>query len=181
MEPLLGGKLAQPPAPVQQIWDSAPQARTPIDWALQWLWDQPEVSVVLSGMSEMSHVEQNVASTAASSIGVLTAADLAIVDRACEAYRAFRAIPCTQCKYCMPCPNGVDIPLNFYAYNRGIMHGDLDFCRFIYSRAIPEECQAQKCIQCRECEEKCTQHIEISEWMPQVHAVLGEQQPYLTQ
>ena len=182
MEPLLGGKLAQPPAPVQQIWDSAPQARTPIDWALQWLWDQPEVSVVLSGMSEMAHVAQNVASAAASRIGALSAADLATVDRAREAYRAFRAIACTQCKYCMPCPNGVNIPANFYVYNHGLIYDDTGYARWVYNAWEPLKAgQAEKCIQCRECEEKCTQHIEISAWMPQVHAVLGEQQPYPTQ
>ena len=78
----------------------------------------------------------------------------------------------------MPCPNGVDIPRNFYLYNRGLMHGDLGFLRWGYANTLSEESRSESCIQCRECEEKCPQQIEISAWMPQVHAVLGEGQTY---
>ena len=178
MEPLLGGKLANPPQAVHEVWDSAPMRRTPVEWALHWLWNQPEVTVVLSGMSTMEQVQQNVASASVSAVRALSPEDQALIARVRETYRGFRAIPCTQCQYCMPCPNGVDIPRNFYLYNRGLIHGDLGFPRWLYGTAMPEENRAKECIQCRECEEKCPQHIEISAWMPQVHAVLGEGQPY---
>jgi predicted aldo/keto reductase-like oxidoreductase len=178
MEPLLGGRLADLPEAVGQVFDSASSQRTHVEWALQWLWDQPEVSVVLSGMSAMEQVEQNVASAAASSVNALSDEDLAVVDRARETYQGFRAIPCTQCRYCMPCPNGVDIPLNFYIYNFGKMYDKVGFSRMAYNGSLDEAARASACIQCRECEEICTQQIAISEWMPQVHAVLGEEQPY---
>ena len=122
MEPLLGGWLARAPQSVQELWDTAPTPRTPAAWGLQWLWNQPEVSVVLSGMSTMQQVEENVASASASEVGILTTEELALVDRVREAYRELRPIPCTECGYCMPCPNGVDIPYNFMLFNDGAMH-----------------------------------------------------------
>jgi len=178
MEPLLGGKLVTAPAPILTLWDSAPKKRTPADWALQWLWNQPEVSVVLSGMSAMEHVEQNIASANVSGINTLSAEELAIVDRVRKQYRELCPIPCTKCKYCLPCPNGVDIPANFEAYNHGGMYGNPEAGRDEY-KGISEEARASACIQCRECEDKCPQHIRISEWMPQVHAVLGEGAPFV--
>jgi len=178
MEPLLGGKLAKPPQAVQEVWKSAPGERAPVEWALHWLWDQPEVSVVLSGMSTMEQVEQNVASAGSSAVGSYTDADQAVIARVREAYQGYRAIPCTQCRYCMPCPNGVDIPRNFQEYNYGVMYGDVGFPRFRYGQMMAETSRASECIQCRECEEKCTQQIPISEWMPVVHAVLGEGKAY---
>jgi len=186
MEPLLGGRLVNPPDPVQQIWDSAAQKRTPVDWALQWLWNQPEVSVVLSGMSTMEQVEENVVSAGASGISTLTTEELALFDQVRERYQEPCPIPCTKCRYCMPCPNGVDIPRNFEIYNHGKMYDKPDLVRRQYAwiaqafqqGIAPDNPQAGKCIQCRECEDKCPQSILISEWMPIVHQVLGEGQPY---
>jgi len=178
MEPLLGGKLVSAPEPIQRLWDSASTKRAPADWALQWLWNQPEVSVVLSGMSAMEHVEGNIASASVSGVDTLTAEELELVEQVREQYSALCPIPCTNCKYCMPCPNGVDIPGNFAAYNQGVMYDDPEAAREEY-KWISEEARASACIQCRECEDKCPQHIEISQWMPVVHEVLGEGQPYV--
>jgi len=119
MEPLLGGKLVNPPEPVQRLWDQAENQRTAPDWALQWLWSQPEVSVVLSGMSAMEQVQDNVASAARSSTGLLTLEELALIRDVREKYDELCPIPCTACRYCMPCPNGVDIPRNFGIFNQG--------------------------------------------------------------
>jgi predicted aldo/keto reductase-like oxidoreductase len=181
MEPILGGRLVDPPDPIRQIWDGAAKKRTPADWALQWLWNQPEVSVVLSGMSAMQHVVENVASAEASGIGSLNAQELALFDQVREKYKELCPIPCTKCGYCMPCPNGVDIPRNFEVYNEGVMYDKPDSARDGYNKWTPEEAQASQCIQCRECEEKCPQSIAISEWMPVVHEVLGEGKPYVCQ
>jgi predicted aldo/keto reductase-like oxidoreductase len=179
MEPLLGGRLVDPPEPIQRVWDGAAERRTPADRALQWLWNQPEVSVVLSGMTTMQQVEENVASADASGIGLLSAEDLALYDQVREKYKTLCPIPCTACRYCMPCPNGVDIPRNFAVYNEGVMYDKPDAARDGYNNWTPEEAQASQCIQCRECEEKCPQSIPISEWMPIVHEVLGEGKPYV--
>ena len=177
MEPLLGGRLVNPPGPIQEMWDSATEKRTPADWALQWLWNQPEVSVVLSGMSAMEHVTENVASAEASGINTLGAQDVALFERVRARYRELCPIPCTQCGYCMPCPNGVDIPRNLELYNEGVMYEKPDHARDGY-RWIPEDKRASACIQCRECEELCPQAIPISEWMVHAHEVLAEGKPY---
>jgi predicted aldo/keto reductase-like oxidoreductase len=187
MEPILGGKLVGPPPPVQAIWDTAAKKRAPADWALQWLWNQPEVSVVLSGMSAMQHVEENVASADMSGVGTLTADELALYDQVRATYKELIAIPCTDCKYCMPCPQGVDIPGNFGSYNSGIMYNKPEASRRHYDwlRSAYEEqgifehdVRAAQCIQCGECEEKCPQGIPISKWMPVIHEALGENGPY---
>ena len=187
MEPLLGGSLADPPDQIRAIWDTAADRRSAADWALQWLWNQPEVSVVLSGMSTMEQVEQNIASADVSGVGTMTASELALFERAHEKYERLCAIPCTKCGYCMPCPNGVNIPRNFEIYNYGVMHDDPQRARGLYGLLetfhqrgyTSENTQAAACIQCRECEEKCPQNIPVSEWMPVVHQVLGEDQPYV--
>jgi hypothetical protein len=180
MEPLLGGRLVDPPQPIQAIWSKAPTQRTPADWALQWLWHQPEASVVLSGMSAMSHVEENLASAsdAASGVGVLREEELAIVDQVRETYQTLCPISCTQCNYCMPCPHGVDIPGNFEIYNQGAMYDKPNHARRSYG-FLDEEKRASACVACLECEEHCPQSIPISEWMVHVHEVLGEAAPYV--
>jgi predicted aldo/keto reductase-like oxidoreductase len=177
MEPILGGRLVNPPEPIEALWDSATVRRAPADWALQWLWNQPEVSVVLSGMSTMDHVRENVASTDASGINTLTAEELALIGQVRDKYRELCPIPCTQCEYCMPCPNGVNIPRNFEIYNEGVMYDKPDHARRAYGWMSEDE-RASACIQCGECEEKCPQSIPISEWMPSVHEVLGEGKSY---
>jgi predicted aldo/keto reductase-like oxidoreductase len=181
MEPILGGRLVRPPQPIQDLWNTSAKKRTPADWALQWLWNQPEVSVVLSGMSTMEQVEENVASADVSGVNTLTAEELALFDQVRETYQGLCPIPCTDCGYCMPCPNGVDIPRNFAVYNQGVMYDKADTSRVEYNNWIPENDRASACIQCRECEDKCPQSILISEWMVRVHEVLGEGQPYVCQ
>lgn len=179
MEPLLGGKLVNPPAPVQEIWDTAARRQSPAEWALQWLWHQPEVSVVLSGMSTPDQVEQNIASAATARVNLLTADKLALFNRVRAKYNELSPIPCTKCEYCLPCPNNVAIPRVFAAYNEGMMYAKPEAARRGYKIWIPAENQASACTQCRECEEKCPQNIPISEWMPIVHQVLGEDKPYV--
>jgi predicted aldo/keto reductase-like oxidoreductase len=177
MEPLLGGKLVAPPAPIQALWDQAGVERSAAEWALQWLWNKPEVSVVLSGMSAMQHVVENLASADRSGVGLLSESDLALVDQVRRKYEELCPIPCTGCQYCMPCPNGVDIPRNFSTFNTAAMYGSWDDARRRYNH-MPEEIRASACIQCRQCEDLCPQDIPISEWMPVVHQVLGEGLPY---
>lgn len=177
MEPLLGGKLANPPAPVQALWDSALQQRSGVEWALQWLWNKPEVSVVLSGMSAMAHVEEDVASAERSGVGLLGKEELALVEQVRQQYEALCPIPCTGCGYCMPCPNGVDIPRVFATFNNGVMYNAFDEARHRYVR-MSEESRASACIACQQCEDLCPQDIPISEWMTVVEQVLGEGRAY---
>ncbi len=172
MEPILGGRLVNPPQPVQDIWGSAPVQRKPADWALQWLWNQPEVSVVLSGMSTMQHVTENVESASNSGVGTLTVEELAVVDRVRAKYEELCPIPCTKCEYCLPCTVDLKIPELFDILNRAAMYNKFAEAREHYARLSDAE-KANACIQCRVCEEKCPQSIPISEWMLVVHDVLG--------
>ncbi len=176
MEPLRGGLLTKnvPPA-VQEIWDRAPRERTPADWALQWVWNQPEVSVVLSGMSTMEHVEQNVASASQSGPGTLTKQELDVIARARDRYQELSPIPCTDCRYCLPCPSGVDIPRVFGVYNDAMIYGDEQGARMAYLW-LDEEERANLCIECGECLEKCPQQIGIPDWLAKAHELLSPEE-----
>jgi predicted aldo/keto reductase-like oxidoreductase len=179
MEPLLGGKLALDLPATRPLWASAAQKRKPADWALQWLWNQPEVSLVLSGMGAMEQVEENLHSASVSKPGLLDAAETDLVSKVREVVNGLSPIPCTRCEYCLPCPNGVNIPRNFDVYNRVAMYDALDDCRNEYSRWIPDDQKAAVCIQCDECLSKCPQQISISTWLPVVEEVLGLKRPYV--
>jgi predicted aldo/keto reductase-like oxidoreductase len=173
MEPLRGGQLTiDPPQLIMELWDSAPRQRTPADWALQWVWNQPQVSVVLSGMSAMEHVVQNVASASVSGPDTLTDAERALIERVRDKYRELTPIPCTDCKYCLPCPEGVSIPRILRIYNESVMYNTPDKARRFYSW-IAEAERADQCVQCGECEEKCPQGIGIIEWLEKIHQALG--------
>ncbi|MBO3753896.1 MAG: aldo/keto reductase [Candidatus Brockarchaeota archaeon] len=175
MEPLLGGVLANPPPAVKQIWDEA--GKDPVEMALKWLWNKPEVSVVLSGMSTMEQVKRNIEFASRSGVGLLTEEDLKLIARVHVKYKELRPIPCTKCGYCMPCPNGVDIPWNFEVYNNGVAYNSIGSARWAYNNNIPAEKRASACVGCRTCEEKCPQRIPISEWMQRIDKELRFQPP----
>jgi predicted aldo/keto reductase-like oxidoreductase len=184
MEPIRGGRLAgKVPAPVQATWDSwagregAPShTRTPAEWALQWVWNQPEVSLLLSGMSAMQHVEENIASAERSGIGTLTEEELALYDRVRKEYEALCPIPCTDCKYCLPCPSGVNIPRVFQIYNDLMMYGDENRAQMVYNAFMKEDERANLCIECGDCLDKCPQMIEIPDWLAKAHEVLCQEE-----
>nr|MDO8079486.1 aldo/keto reductase [Candidatus Freyarchaeota archaeon] len=178
MEPIRGGVLANPPKPIKEIFDSSyGKKRTPADWALQWVWNHPEVSVVLSGMSTMKQVQENIHSANISGVHSLGRRDLQFIKRVQKEYRKRTTIPCTKCSYCMPCPNGVNIPRNFELYNDCFIYDDPKQYRYWYRMLLPEKERANTCIACKTCEEKCPQKIPISELMPKVHTQLGEDKP----
>ncbi len=169
MEPLRGGRLVDPPDKVQNIWDEAEIQRTAAEWSLQWLWNQPQVSVVLSGMSTIEQVQQNIDSGSRSGINSLTDDDLGVVTRVQVTYQNMALIPCTRCNYCLPCPEGVDIPRILGIYNDGIMYDKIKNSKTDYMMGVPAEAKGDLCVVCRECEEQCPQDIPISDWMAQIH------------
>jgi len=168
MEPLLGGKLANPPQEIRKQLKDSGHTGSSADLAFQWLWDQPEVSVVLSGMSTMDQVIGNIQSANKSGSGSLTGMETDLIEKIRNFYKERTAIPCTNCGYCMPCPNSVDIPRNLKLYNDGAMYGSFNEAKRIYYLFLQPEQRAENCIQCKACEEKCPQKITISEWMLKV-------------
>ncbi len=174
MEPIRGGRLAtNPPQPILDLWATAPRQRTPAGWALQWVWNHPEVSLALSGMSAMEHVVENVESADRSGPGTLTPEELELIARVRDTYRELAPIDCTNCEYCLPCPNGVNIPRVFAIFNEAIMYNELRSARNAYNW-LKEEARADVCEQCGQCLELCPQGIPITEWLEKAHDLLSE-------
>lgn len=173
MEPLKGGKLANPPKPVKKVWAKAPE-KTPVDWVLKWLWNQPEVSLVLSGMSTLKQVKENVQSADRSSPGSLTKKELALIEKVRKKYEALIPIPCTKCEYCLPCPQQVNIPRIFEIYNSiKTFNTPLKAAKSQYQKLSEEE-KANRCIECGQCERLCPQKIKIAKWLKKVDNLLGK-------
>jgi uncharacterized protein len=176
MEPLRGGQLAQQPPPdVARVWAAAPVQRPPVEWALRFIWSYPEISLVLSGMSTMEQVVQNVAIAERAGNSRLDAGELALIDRARQAYQDLRPVPCTGCRYCMPCQSGVEIPTIFRIYNEMAMYGDTRMAKLRYKGmfwGVRPEQNAANCVECGECSAACPQHIIIADWLKKVHQEL---------
>jgi uncharacterized protein len=175
MEPLRGGKLTDRiPEQILKLWDSASVKRTPAEWALRWVWNHTEVSTALSGMSSMAQLIENIRIAEDAKAGTLSESELHLIAEVCEAYRNMLQIGCTGCAYCMPCPNGVNIPLNFSLYNDSFMFKDEDLNLMLYNRMLTPEQRASNCAECSECEEHCPQQIRIPEELKKVHARLAQ-------
>jgi len=172
MEPLRGGWLAKAPGPVAEVWESATQKRSAVEWALLWVWNQPEVSLALSGMSTMEQVVENVAIADRARPGILTAEELTLVDRTREAYKGLAPIPCTNCRYCMPCSSGVEISSIFQMYNEAMMYENPRAARLAYGE-LKEEQRADQCTECGECMDACPQEMDIPEWLKKAHMFLA--------
>ncbi len=161
MEPLKGGWLARRvPDAVREVWDSAASRRSPAEWALRFVWDEPEVSLLLSGMSAMEHVTENLKAAAAiAGPRSLTPHERALFDRVREVYRSRMRADCTGCEYCLPCPSGVDIPGVFALLNDAYLYEDVAGARGLYGMRAAGK--ASDCTQCHECEERCPQGLAI--------------------
>jgi uncharacterized protein len=176
MEPLLGGNLAnRVPPEIEEIWNEASVKRTPAEWALRWVWNHPEVAVVLSGMNEEAQVEENLKTANKAYPNSLTEAELQLVKRVEQKYRQLTKIGCTGCQYCMPCPSGVNIPECFDIYNNLHMFGNVDGAKFLYAIRMSGAFTdtepggfASMCIECGQCMEKCPQSLEIPDLLKAV-------------
>ncbi|MDD1712172.1 MAG: aldo/keto reductase [Methanoregulaceae archaeon] len=179
MEPIRGGLLAKEIPGITEIWQKAPIRRSPAEWALDWVWNHPEPTVVLSGMSSPAQVRQNITAAEDGLPCSLTKRELALVKKVKNAFKKRLVIPCTGCGYCKPCPHGVSIPECFEFFNRGHIYDDKGETSQIYTLflggvldGIPSF--ASLCKECGECEEKCPQGLPIRENLKKVVAYFGK-------
>ena len=166
MEPLRGGKLVNRlPEEAKRIFAEYPVRHTPAQWAFRWLWNQPEITCVLSGMNSDEMVRDNIQTASTVEVGELGPAEEDMLRRVVAAINAKMKVGCTGCGYCMPCPKNVDIPGTFSAYNRryseGKFWGLVDYAMCTALRQTPTS--ASNCVGCGLCEKHCPQQISIRE------------------
>ena len=164
MEPLRGGKLVNRlPDNAKKIFENYPIKHTPAQWAFRWLWNQPEVTCVLSGMNSMEMLEDNIKTASEAYVGELGEAEEEMLRNVVAAINEKMKVGCTGCGYCMPCPKNVDIPGTFSAYNRRYSEGKfwalVDYAMCTAMRK--DSTAASNCIECGKCEKHCPQGIEI--------------------
>ena len=164
MEPLRGGRLVNGlPKSALKLLSSGDTPRTPAQWAFDWLWNQPEVTVVLSGMNSLEMVQDNTSSADKAYAGMLSDADQEILQKVVKEILSHMAVGCTGCRYCMPCPKNVDIPGVFFAYNmaksQGLLTAEKSY--FMTAALRRDSTSPSNCIKCGKCEKHCPQHIEI--------------------
>jgi uncharacterized protein len=165
MEPLRGGKLAmKPPKPIKKIWATTEVKRSPVAWSLRWIWNHPEVTVILSGMTLPEHLDENVKIASEGEEDSLTKKEIKIVEEVANKFRKLMKVGCTGCQYCIPCPHGVNIPMCFDYYNHWKMFRGIE-SRFMYfmfnSSPDGKMSLASQCVNCGICVKKCPQNINI--------------------
>lgn len=167
MEPLRGGKLVDNlPAEVKEKFDSFDIKRTPAEWALRWVWNNENVGILLSGMSTIEQVIENIQVASAAKENSLTDREAKLIEDVKEIFKSKIKVNCTDCKYCMPCPQGVDIPRNFSIYNNYSVFGEGQ----AYNN-LNDEARASNCIKCGICETHCPQNINISDEMEVISTI----------
>ena len=175
MEPLRGGKLVNKlPEEAKRLMASNPRGWSPADWGLRWLWDQPGVTVVLSGMNSLGMVEENTRIASDAQAGAFGEDDREFLQKILGIIRSKEKVGCTGCRYCMPCPRGVDIPGIFASYNamytESRMSGRSQYFQAVALAAEPSF--ASQCIKCGKCEQHCPQLIPIREKLPEAERAL---------
>lgn len=177
MEPVAGGRLALRPAkPILDLFKKAEIKKTQAEWALSWVWNHPQVSIALSGMSNMQQVEENVKTAEKSAPNMLTKKELDFINQVAKKYKELGFIDCSGCGYCQPCPQGVDIPAVFSLVNEFYIKNMSNDVKIKYLEKIPPECQAKRCAKCGKCEELCPQLLPIRNLLRSA-AFMFEQEP----
>lgn len=164
MEPLRGGRLVNNlPKSAQEVMEKSNKNWSKAEWSLRWLWDQKEVTTILSGMNSMEMLKENIRIADETAEGALTKEDFDNYEQIKKAIDAKIKVPCTGCAYCMPCPKGVDIPGCFKAYNNSYTDNYFQGIKeyFMCTMLKKESSEASKCVECGKCEQHCPQHIEI--------------------
>ncbi|MGI6734328.1 MAG: aldo/keto reductase [Anaerovoracaceae bacterium] len=174
MEPLKGGKLVKSlPESVAALWQSFPVKRTPAEWALRWVADFPEVMTILSGMSAVEEVEENIRILENAMPGSLTEEEQNLIRDVSAEYNRLIKASCTACKYCMPCPKEIDIPEVMDRYNQWHIYHSVRESRRQYG-FLKKGSRPTDCIDCKACEEQCPQHLPISDIMREMGNTFGK-------
>ncbi len=169
-EPLRGGRLTgTPPDSVAAIWAEDPQNRPLSDWGLRWVWNHPEIATVVSDMSTMEQVAENVALADTVEADSLTVPEEVLIGRVRDAYRKLRPVPCTACRGCMPCPLGIDVPRIFELYNDAVMYDDVETARSLYRI---ERHDIDSCNECGACAAACGLKIAIPDKLKEARKLL---------
>ena len=175
MEPLRGGKLVNMlPEKARKAMQASGRGWSPAEWAFRWLYNQPEVTVVLSGMNSLEMVRENCRTASEATAGELTAADLGVLEEVSRSIWEGEKVGCTGCRYCMPCPKGVDIPGIFRCYNAMYMESKLQGrSQYIQTVTLTKTPTfATQCIECGKCEQHCPQGIHIREKLKEADKAL---------
>jgi len=174
MEPLRGGGLAHAPAVVQEVYDKAGIKRSPAEWAFRHLVNMPDISVIVSGMTTLEQLKENIAMFSQNDMvpNCLTDAEAQTIADARSAYESIITIPCTTCNYCVPCPAGVQIPGVFSAFNDAHRFEVFNQPRRAYMFMRNAGGDATKCTNCGICLEKCPQEIDIPKELQTAHNAL---------
>ncbi|HHW69978.1 MAG TPA: aldo/keto reductase [Clostridiales bacterium] len=173
MEPLKGGKLAQNLSQeIIDIWNDFPIKRSPVEWAFRWLYNFPEVTTILSGVSTMEQLKENIKIFENAKPNVMTPEELALVKRVQEYYKGKIKVDCTGCNYCMPCPSNVAIPDIFSMYNNASIFDDFKTYKKRYEEFIKKGKDGSQCVECGNCESVCPQHLPIIEKIKEAHRAL---------
>lgn len=170
MEGLRGGKLASAPNEILDIYRSYPEKRTPVEWAFRWLCHHPQILTVLSGVTSMEQLEDNIRIFSEAGEGCMTEEEIALMAKVTEAYEKRTKAGCTNCRYCMPCPAGVDIPGIFHVWNEAYQYGQELSGLDAYAGKMRKGKGADLCVGCRACESVCPQQLPVSELLEKAHS-----------
>lgn len=172
MEPVKGGRLATASDDIKDIWQENPIKYSPAQWALRYLFNMEDVSLVLSGMSTMEQLIENINIASETTPNSLVTKDLDLIDRVSKVYKDRIKVGCTGCEYCLPCPSNVSIPNIFELYNHNYMFDTLEEAKSSYKTYKEKNIDATMCTECGACEEICPQHLSIIDYLKDAEEVL---------
>lgn len=167
MEPLQGGKIANLPPKFKKVFDESGFEKSEVEWAFDFIWNMPEISIVLSGMSTMEQVKTGIEYASRSSVGMLSKKEVDAIENVGQMFRDLKAVPCTKCSYCMPCHKGVNIPNVLTLYNEVNLYDDFEKTKNTYDK-MNDANKAHNCIDCKICEKMCPQKIKIGTEMQKI-------------
>jgi predicted aldo/keto reductase-like oxidoreductase len=174
MGPLSGGRLANPPKDIVTTFNSYSKSFSPTEWALRWVYNQKSISTILSGVSSLEQIKDNIRIANSCENLVMDEKELYTIAKVKAVYQNRLKINCTRCNYCLPCPEGVNIPQNFDLYNDIFIFNNANAPMTTYQFFTTNKIKASNCTQCRECETKCPQKLEISTLLQTVDAELSK-------